>query len=226
LERTTDGTTTAAGEGTVQEGSSDADSGSSIIQPNVTGEAGAAAWGYNLQGQLGNGSTTDSNVLVQVSNLSGVTAISGGGTTTGRGHSLAVKNDGTVWAWGENDKGQLGNGTSGTGTNSLAPVQVRDTSDPSGFLQNVTAISGGGFHSLAVKNNVISIREKKSKHKKRRTITFVIPVVVAWGNNGSGQLGNGTTGGGSCECSNVLVQVSNLSGVKAVSGGGFHSLAK
>jgi alpha-tubulin suppressor-like RCC1 family protein len=54
------------------------------------------AWGYDQEGQLGNGTTTGSSIPVLVSNLSGVTAIAGGGS-----QSLAVKRDGTVWAWGE-----------------------------------------------------------------------------------------------------------------------------
>ncbi len=44
---------------------------------------------------------------VQVSELTGATAIAAGGW-----HSLAVKTDGTVWAWGNNEIGQLGDGTS------------------------------------------------------------------------------------------------------------------
>jgi alpha-tubulin suppressor-like RCC1 family protein len=73
-------------------------------------------WGSNMFGQLGNGSTTDSNVPVQVSNMSSVTAIS-----MGSFDGLAVRSDGTVWDWGLNGNGELGNG--GT-TNSSVPVQV------------------------------------------------------------------------------------------------------
>ena len=50
-------------------------------------------WGRNNYGQLGNGNNTDSNVPVQVSNLTGIVTIAAGG-----GHSLALKSDGTVWA--------------------------------------------------------------------------------------------------------------------------------
>jgi len=94
------------------------------------------AWGHNGSGQLGNGSTTKSNVPVQVTGLSGVVAVAGGGY-----HSLAVKSDGTVWAWGYNSYGQLGNGNT---TNSNVPVQVRG-------LSNVVAVAAGAYHSLAVK---------------------------------------------------------------------------
>jgi alpha-tubulin suppressor-like RCC1 family protein len=59
---------------------------------------------------------TDSNVSVLVSSLTGIMAIAGGGW-----HSLALKSDGTVWAWGHNYSGQLGNGTN---IDSNVPVQV------------------------------------------------------------------------------------------------------
>jgi len=96
------------------------------------------AWGWNYRGQLGDGSTTDHLTPVQVCDLTGVTAIAAYGFSC---HSLALKRDGTVWAWGGNSKGQLGDGST---TNRLTPVQVRD-------LTGVTAISGGGHHSLALK---------------------------------------------------------------------------
>ena len=64
------------------------------------------AWGMNIWGQLGNGTFTDSNVPVQVSGLTGVSAIA---ACVGL-HSVALKSDGTVRAWGNNGAGELGNG--------------------------------------------------------------------------------------------------------------------
>src|SRR5262245_30266727 len=66
------------------------------------------AWGYALRGQLGNGTTSATFVTTPdvVANLSNVVAVSSGGLFT-----LALKPDGTVWDWGANEYGQLGDGT-------------------------------------------------------------------------------------------------------------------
>jgi alpha-tubulin suppressor-like RCC1 family protein len=63
-------------------------------------------WGSNEYGRLGDGTTTNRSAPVQVSGLTGVTAID-----AGQSHSLALLPDGTVRAWGWNDHGQLGDGT-------------------------------------------------------------------------------------------------------------------
>jgi alpha-tubulin suppressor-like RCC1 family protein len=73
------------------------------------------AWGSNSNGQLGNGTTTDSWLPVQASGLAGVTAIA-----AGYKDNVALKNDSTVWAWGYNSNGQLGDGTT---TDKLTPIQ-------------------------------------------------------------------------------------------------------
>ena len=98
----------------------------------------AFAWGYNVQGQLGNGSTTNASSPVQVSMPPGstVTAIAGGLV-----HSLALASTGQVLAWGSNSSGQLGNGTL---TNSSIPVPVSESQTL------VTAIAGGGNYSLTI----------------------------------------------------------------------------
>ncbi len=62
------------------------------------------AWGDNALGQVGDGnSPIDSGSPVQVSGLTGIVAI-----FAGANHNLALKSDGTVWAWGDNTQGQLG----------------------------------------------------------------------------------------------------------------------
>jgi len=116
------------------------------------------AWGSNNVGQLGDGTTTDRNRPVQVSGLTNVIAITGGCES----HSLALKSDGTVWAWGYNNFGQLGDGTT---TNRSTPVQVSG-------LSGISAIGAGSGHSVALKSD---------------------GTVWAWGHNAYNQLGDGTT---------------------------------
>ena len=104
-----------------------------------TSSGAAYAWGYNAQGQLGNNSTTQSNVPVAVLGLStGVTAVA-----AGYEHSLAVQN-GNVFAWGLNSNGQLGNGTT---TNSSTPLEV---SFGGAFLGGIVQVAAGQFESYAL----------------------------------------------------------------------------
>ena len=138
------------------------------------------AWGNNGNGQLGvvnDPAAWFHTSPVQVSGLNNITAISAGGS-----HSLALKSDGTVWAWGDNGHGQLGNGM--VSQSVVIPVQVN-------LLPDVVAIAAGLNHSLALCSN---------------------GTVWAWGNNGSGQLGNGTTTN-----SLIPVQVSGLVGISSIS---------
>ena len=132
------------------------------------------AWGWNQYGQLGDNSQFDRYTPVQVHGpgniglLTGITAISAGDA-----HSIALKNDGTVWAWGDNEFGQLGVNTNtgvNTLTNTWAPVQVHGFNNV-GFLTGINAISAGDSHCLVLKNDT----------------------VVAWGWNINGQLGDNTS---------------------------------
>ncbi len=91
------------------------------------------AWGDNARGQLGIGTQVNSNIPVLVTGLpSSIVDVRAGGE-----HSLALDGAGNVWAWGDNQYGQVGNGTT---TNVLLPVEVRS---------GVTQISAGSFHSIA-----------------------------------------------------------------------------
>ena len=119
-------------------------------------------WGANDQGQLGTGTTDQGPVMtpVQVSGLTDVVAI-----VAGNIHSLALKKDGTVWAWGFNFYGELGNNTPEAYYLSTIPVQVLG-------LTTVKTIVSGGHHSFAILNN---------------------GAVWAWGQNNYGQIGDGTT---------------------------------
>jgi alpha-tubulin suppressor-like RCC1 family protein len=101
-------------------------------------EAGAVwCWGNNSSGQLGNGTTTDSAVPVQVTGLqSGVVAISAGDY-----HACAITNDGDAMCWGQGRAGALGNGQSRSSSTPVSPV---------GLGAGVVAISAGGFHTCAI----------------------------------------------------------------------------
>ena len=143
------------------------------------------AWGDNEFGQLGQGTTTGrSSVPIPVKGLAEVTAISAQGN-----FCLALLANGTVMAWGANEHGQLGDGTTETRTE---PVPVSG-------LEHVVAIAAGKAHSLAL----LSSGE-----------------VRAWGAGSHGQLGNGTKAD-----SHTPVAVTGLSGVAAIAAGGEHSLA-
>ena len=76
------------------------------------------AWGSNHMGQLGDGTTTDRHTPVQIGLATDWAAASVAG---GAVHNIAIRTDGTLWAWGSNQFGQLGDGTT---TNRHTPVQV------------------------------------------------------------------------------------------------------
>ena len=148
------------------------------------------AWGGNSLGQLGNGTTTNSNTAVTITLPSGVssTAIAGG-----QSHSLAAASNGKLYAWGYNGSGQLGNSTTNS---SSTPVTV---TLPSGV--SPTAMAAGGNHSLVIGSD----RQ-----------------LYAWGENGSGQLGNGTTNNSSTP---IVITLSGGVSPAAISTGYTHNLA-
>src|SRR5207245_9333978 len=96
------------------------------------------AWGPNIFGQLGNGSTNEAHTPVQVSCLSSVTALGGRGY-----HTLAIDAGGSVWGWGWNSAGELGNGTTNPTT---VPVKVVG-------LTNPAVVSAGDKFSIALMHN-------------------------------------------------------------------------
>ena len=104
-------------------------------------QSAAAAWGNNLDGQLGNG-TQDDGVNP---NWAAVSGLSGGvvAVSAGDAHALALTSDGSVWAWGGNSSGQLGNGTT---TASAVPVQVPG-------LTGIVAVSAGSDVSVALRSD-------------------------------------------------------------------------
>lgn len=196
------------------------------------------AFGENASGQLGDGTTTDQNLPVNVTGLTGIIAVSGGGDQL-EAHSMALKSDGTVWCWGSNLYGGLGNGST---TNSLMPVQAVT-------LTNMVDVSAGGWHSAALKNDGTvwtwgwnTDGQLGDGSTTDRTIPGVVPglnnvvaieagiyhvlalksdsTVWAWGDNVSGQIGDGSTIDRTSP-----VQVAGLSQVVKISAGRFFSLA-
>ena len=171
------------------------------------------AWGRNDYGQLGNGKTsgtnanpTPSSVLLDPKHASTVlkaVQVSAGGSL-----SLAIDQDGNTWAWGHNDYGQLGNGSTSSLRNPVPSSVLRNPKDTSTVLKAVQ-VSAGWAHSLAVDTDGNA---------------------WAWGQNNYGKLGNNTT---SDQHSPVKVFASDQSTSKAgpwlstaqISAGGNHSLA-
>jgi alpha-tubulin suppressor-like RCC1 family protein len=146
------------------------------------------AWGSNINGQLGNGTTTSAPVNTPVAVSAGaipvgvsLTQISAGGH-----HSLALGSDAHVYAWGRNGDGELGNG-SVTNADSDSPVAVSAGAVPVGV--SLTQIFAGFLHSLALGSD---------------------GRVYTWGNNGHGQLGNGTRD--TAPSSNTPVAISQPAG--------------
>jgi hypothetical protein len=166
----------------------------------LTSDGQVFTWGYNLFGQLGNNSTTQSNVPVVVNTsgaLAGKTVVA---IAAGMYHSLALTSDGQVFAWGYNLFGQLGNNST---TQSNVPVAVNTSGALAG--KTVVAIAGGGYHGLALTSD---------------------KQIFDWGYNVDGQLGNNSatqsnvpaavTSGTGALPSNTAV---------AVAAGMYHSLA-
>lgn len=104
------------------------------------------SWGDDLSGERGIGSAAvPPNIPAQVVGLTGVTAID-----ASAGRSIALRRDGTVWAWGDNYTGQLGIGTEGG--KSDTPVQVHGPGNAD-VLRGIVAIAAGYNHMLALASN-------------------------------------------------------------------------
>lgn len=96
------------------------------------------AWGYNANGQLGDGTIENKNVPIQIGSATDWRFIDAGSS-----NSFGIKNDGTLWAWGWNIFGQFGNGNFDS---SLVPIQVGTSND-------WKEISTSSSTSVAIKNN-------------------------------------------------------------------------
>lgn len=110
------------------------------------------AWGGNYRGQVGDNTTTNRLLPVPVTAtgaLAGKTLVA---IAADRTHSLALCSDGTLAAWGANDRGQLGDNTGGNyGARSLVPMVVNRAPGVSALAgKSVVAIACGEYHSLAL----------------------------------------------------------------------------
>lgn len=133
-------------------------------------------WGFgnSTGGQLGSLEKDGYNKnLVQIEGISGVKAVD-----AGKEFLVVLKDDGTVWTWGYNYSGQLGNGTT---IKSTVPVKV-DISD-------VKKVAAGDYHAIALKED---------------------GTVWAWGKNDKGELGNGTTSNSSVPIQTMISEVKEI----------------
>lgn len=201
----------------------------------LCGDSTVNGWGDNSFGALGNNDTQESWTPVQVVGLTGVVAISDGKEN----HALALKNDGTVWSWGANSFGQLGDGSTSP---SGVPIQA-------GTNDNAVAVSAGGFHSLALMDDStvwswgynyygqLGDGTTSESHSPVQVIGLDSVVAIAagwshsmalradstvwvWGSGIEGALGNG----GNAD-SHVPVSVPALTGITAISASRGHSMA-
>ncbi len=164
-------------------------------------------WGENRMGQLGAGDFAARRGSVYVAGPNGkgqldrVVAVA-----AGTHHTLAIRDDGTLWTWGNNAFGQLGNGQWGLDAHSAAPVQVLGPNGE-GALTDVVAVAAGWDHSVALRKD---------------------GTVWAWGSACHGQLGDGADPN---RWSTHPVQVpaaegnGSLDHIRAVACGAFHTIA-
>jgi hypothetical protein len=96
-------------------------------------------WGFNIEGQLGDGTTVSKNVPTRIT----LTDIAKWPITMFSGHNFVLKNDGTLWSWGYNYYGQLGDGTT---VDKYVPAKM-------GTEIDWRDVASGGYHSMAIKNN-------------------------------------------------------------------------
>ena len=108
---------------------------------------GVQCWGDNTNGQLGNNSTTQSGLPVDVSDTTGTDTLSDVyDVAAGQQFSCALDNSGNVYCWGNNTSGQLGDTTT---TNRLIPVEVTGVGG-TGVLSDIDSFVAGGTHACAV----------------------------------------------------------------------------
>ncbi len=151
------------------------------------------AWGYGTFGQLGDGGTLPSTNKPTPSAIPGVTGIVA--IAAGNSHSLALKSDGTVLAWGFDNRGQLGDDSSFA--DKSTPISISGVS-------GIVAIAAGYYHSIALKSD---------------------GTVVSWGSDEFGQLGDGGAIVSTNKQPTPVAVSSAANGVVAIAASFGHSLA-
>ena len=207
-----------------------------IVSPVFNSSSGTLwSWGYNSNGQLGDGTLMSRPTPDQITALGSINVA----IVTGWYYSINLKSDGTVWTWGSNAYGQLGDGTS----------MDRPTAAQVSGLENIVKVAGGAEHSLALKSDGTVWAWGHNYRGQLGDGTIIdrpIPVqaidlnniiavaagtvhsmalksdgkVWAWGRNRYGQLGDGTT-----TDRPTPLQIASLNNVTAIAGCGGYSLA-
>lgn len=148
---------------------------------------GAVCWGENQNGELGNGTPSPAHAQPQtVAGLAGPVT----GLSAGSAHTCALVSGGAVMCWGQNDRGQVGDGTSGN---------VRPQATAVTLGQAASAVTAGASHSCALLQD---------------------GTVKCWGDNYYGQLGTGTA---MDEFDSPTPVLGLAAGVKAVAAGSSHT---
>ena len=201
-------------------------------------------WGANWDGELGNGNTNNGDMPTEVlgaggsGSLGNIVAVMGGEM-----HNIALRSDGTVWVWGNDNEDQLDAGGSGIST---SPIQLNG-------LSSVIKLGSRGYHSVAVKSDGTvwawgsdefdALGDGLSVQDPTYTTPLEVqgvnnPIMVtagymfslallqdhtlvAWGNNAEGEMGNGTSGG----YQSSPQRVSGIDNVIWVSAGWTHVVA-
>lgn len=129
------------------------------------------AWGYNANGVLGNGGATYNPRAIPVKNSDGTSFGDVVDVAVGAYHVLAVKKDGSVWGWGDDRYGQVGNDNVASTTPQYYPVPVKQSDGVTNFTGAV-AVYAGAYYSFILKHD---------------------GTMWSWGANWEGQLATNTT---------------------------------
>lgn len=193
------------------------------------------SWGSNINGQLGDGTTINKNLPGKIGNASDWVNIS----TNSLQHPVAIKRDSSIWSWGNNANGQLGDGTL---TNKTSPVQI-------GIEKDWVSVYVGSTYTIAQKNNGsywvwgyhadLLIGNDPNPYKLQplrigNSNNWLMAAAgnnhslainkngsaFSWGVNNGGQLGDSTT------INKIIPQLINSNNIwRKISGGSLHTIA-